>query len=86
MHKPSYEEFEDKLAEARASVTPGTTWRHYKGGEYVIADLVVAEHNNELLVIYSPLKRSGISFARPFTEWLDEIALEHGTITRFTQF
>lgn len=85
MSKIPLEELEQLTTQAKKEVTPGTKWRHYKGGEYVVQDIVVSEENNGLLVLYSPTKFPTVSFVRPLVAWQEVIDLPDVTVSRFTQ-
>lgn len=86
MTKLSYEELEAKLAAARNQVKPGSKWRHYKGGEYVIKDIVVQEEDNELAVIYQPLAHPDVCFTRPLLVWDEQVDWDNQTVQRFSQY
>jgi hypothetical protein len=85
MTKLTFEELETKLTDARNQVKPGSKWRHYKGGEYTIKDIVVQEEDNALAVIYQPLAHPDVRFARPLSVWDEAVDWEGQTIQRFTQ-
>jgi hypothetical protein len=86
MTKLSYEELEAKLAKARKQVEPGSKWRHYKGGEYTIKDIVVQEEDNELAVVYQPLAHPNVCFTRPLSVWDEQIEWDGQNVQRFAQF
>ena len=86
MTKLTYEELEAKLAEARAQVKPGSKWRHYKGGEYTIRDIVVQEEDNALAVVYEPLMHPEVRFTRPLSVWDESVDWNGEAVQRFKQF
>lgn len=86
MTKLTYEELETKLADARNQVKPGSKWRHYKGGEYTIKDIVVQEEDNELAVVYQPLAHPDVCFARPLSVWDEQVEWNGKTFHRFAEF
>ena len=85
MTKLTYKELETKLANARLHVVPGSKWRHYKGGEYIIQDIAVSEEDNELAVMYAPIGRPEIIFVRPLSVWDDQVEWQGLTSHRFTK-
>ena len=65
---------------------PKEKWQHYKGGQYEIICMSNHTETNEPLVVYKSLSFGSI-YARPFSEWYDEIKVEgskFGT-TRFVK-
>jgi hypothetical protein len=48
--------------------TPGQTYRHYKGGTYVVLFLATHTETKEQLVIYRNLEHDSL-WARPLSEW-----------------
>lgn len=86
MTKLSYEELETKLAAAKKQVKPGSKWRHYKGGEYVIKDIVVQEEDNALAVVYQPLAHPNICFTRPLLVWDEQVEWDNQITHRFAKF
>jgi hypothetical protein len=86
MTKLSYEELENHTAAAMQKVVPGSTWRHYKGGEYAIVTLAVQEEDQQLAVIYSPLAHPKIAFVRPLSMWDEQVEWEGKTVPRFAKF
>lgn len=85
MAKLSYEELEKKLTDARKHIVPGSKWRHYKGGEYAIKDIVVQEEDNELAVVYTSLAHPDVSFMRPLSVWAELVEWDGKTSSRFFQ-
>ena len=85
MTKLTYVELEAKLAAARKHVVPGTIWRHYKGGEYTVKDIVVQEKDNALAVVYEPLLHPKVRFTRPLLVWDEVVKWDDETVQRFTQ-
>ncbi len=85
MTKLPYEDLEQMLAEARLVVPPASNWRHYKGEEYTVGDIVIQETDNSLAVVYSSLQRSGVSFVRPLADWEADVEWDNRVVKRFTQ-
>lgn len=86
MTKLTYEELEIKLAAASELVKPESKWRHYKGGEYTIKDIVVQEEDNELAVVYQPLAHPDVRFTRPLSVWDEKVEWDGQTVQRFAEF
>lgn len=65
-----------------AHIKPNSLWRHYKGGVYIVKELVVLESNGELFVAYNrkhnPVQHNWI---RPAREWEQKV---QETKSRFT--
>jgi hypothetical protein len=85
MTKLSYEELEKQISDAKKQIVPGTKWRHYKGGEYTIKDIVVLEETQSLAVIYTSNAHPTVSFARPLSVWSEQIECDGQTIDRFSR-
>jgi hypothetical protein len=63
-------------------VKRGSFYRHYKtGDEYHVADKVIAEATQEVMVIYR--RPVGPSFVRPAAEFLEEVEHEGKLVPRF---
>ncbi len=86
MDKLSYETLEAMVTEARTQVVPGSKWRHYKGGEYTIRDIVVMEEGNGLAVVYTPLLHPEVSFVRPLAVWTETVEWNGQQVQRFSKF
>lgn len=72
--KKTYEQIFDMLGSSPIRV--GQTWRHYKGTLYRVEDLLVDCDTNEIILAYTnadPWEASTIKFARPLSEWLEEV-------------
>jgi hypothetical protein len=83
MDKLSFEELEKQINEAKQRVTPGSKWRHYKGGEYTISNIVVMEENQQLAVVYTSMAHPEVSFIRPLSVWVEQVEWEGKTVQRF---
>ncbi len=74
---------DDELAALLASCpVPGTRWRHYKGGQYLILDCVILEATQTPLVVYTPFN-SVLHFARPLSEWGELVEFDGQRVPRF---
>jgi len=85
MEKIPYDQFIDTLAAAQAKVTPGTRWRHYRGNEYIVKDIVLLEATIEVAVVYAPVDQPQVAFVRPITSWFELISTGGQPLQRFTK-
>lgn len=85
MDKVPYKELKKWIADARAQVTIGSKWRHYKGPEYVIADIAIIEATNEVSVIYTSVDHPSVSFVRPLKVWLESVEVDGESVPRFAR-
>lgn len=76
-----------ELAEAKAKVTVGATYQHYKGADklYEVLGLGFMEADNELCVIYRALYGEELTFLRPVSVWLETVKWKDKTVPRFTK-
>ncbi len=59
-------------------------YQHYKGAKYEVLMLVLRESDCERLVIYRPfLSFTPIVWARPLSEWLEEVEHEGKKVPRY---
>jgi hypothetical protein len=65
----------------------GTTWRHFKGSEYVV--IATAKHSEslELMVVYRKKDSLGgdDTWIRPLSMWEEIVNVEDKETKRFTQ-
>lgn len=62
-------------------------FRHYKGGVYIVDDLVVSADNvteDEQVVLYSPIGRRSDRFTRLESEFLEKLTVDDNTVERFS--
>lgn len=85
MEKIPYDQFIDTLTVARTKVTPGTHWRHYRGNEYIVKDIVLLEATVEVAVVYAPVDQQQVAFVRPITSWFELISTGGQPLQRFTK-
>lgn len=57
-------------------IMAGKTYRHYKGGHYIVLDIAVEEATGELVVIYTDVARAYV-WCRPFVDFT-AIVPDHG--------
>lgn len=63
-------------------IQPGR-YRHFKGGEYEVIDLVLHSETEETLVLYRPLYGEGRLWVRPLDLFCDHKELDGRTVPRF---
>lgn len=85
-HKPQ-RELAQELESARAKITIGAKYCHYKGADkiYTVLGLGFLEANNELCVIYKAEYAEKLTFLRPLTVWLESVEWEGKIVPRFRQ-
>ena len=64
-------------------MTPGT-YRHFKGNEYEVIDVVRHSETNEELVLYKPLSGDGKLWVRPLAMFEEMVLHEGRMVPRFT--
>ena len=64
-------------------MTPGT-YRHFKGNEYEVIDVVRHSETNEELVLYKPLAGDGKLWVRPLAMFGEMVRHEGQMVPRFT--
>jgi hypothetical protein len=83
MDKLPLPELAERIAQAKSVIAPGTQWEHYKGGKYIVSDMVLYEASNEIGVVYRPLENPGVTFVRPLVQWQDVIEWNGAKVYRF---
>jgi hypothetical protein len=86
MTKLTYEVLEQLIDDAYKIVTPGSKWRHYKGGEYTIKAIAVLEEDQNLAVVYTSIDHPTVSFVRPLSVWNEQVEWQGKTVNRFSKF
>lgn len=82
-YKPP-EELSVAVNEAKKRVNIGGRYRHYKGKEYLVRDVVLHSETLELLVLYEPQYESGAKlWVRPFELFVGEVKVDGKKILRF---
>ena len=64
-------------------IKPGR-YRHYKGGEYQVLDVVRHSESLEPLVLYRPLYGASNCWVRPFEMFLEPVSVNGTTQPRFS--
>ena len=54
-------------------VKPGTIFRHFKGGEYLVTAIALHTEDNIPVVIYRPLYDESNYFARPLSNFVERV-------------
>ena len=78
-----YDELERLLDDASTKVPEGSTWRHFKGGEYKVLGIVFDSETLQLEVIHEPIDHTGVIFTRSLSNWLESVNFEGYTLSRF---
>lgn len=73
------------LQAAKTEITIGGRYRHYKGGEYIVGDIILDEATLEPLVVYQAQYDDRLTFARPISSWLETVEHSGNTVPRFTR-
>jgi hypothetical protein len=68
------------LAQGGQGLTPGSIYRHIKGGRYMLLSTALRESDLEPMAIYAPLDAEAlglsITFTRPVAEFCDRFERE----------
>ena len=67
---------------ARPSILPGR-YRHYKGRDYQVIDLVRHSETEEWLVLYRPLYGEGTLWVRPAGMFMENVSVDGALRPRF---
>lgn len=59
-------------------------YRHYKGNEYQVLDVVRHSETDEWLVLYKPLYGQGLLWVRPYEMFFEAVMLEGSCVPRFS--
>ena len=74
-----------RLSNARNVPSANTIWQHYKGAQYHVTHIGIAEATEELQVCYFAVDEPLPYFwIRPLSEWLETVEHESNTVSRFT--
>lgn len=79
----SYRKLEELLAEAQETVPVGSTWRHFKGGDYRVVRVVFDSESLQLEVVHESIRHPNVTFARTLTNWLETVNFDGYTLPRF---
>lgn len=80
-------ELAKEIENAKTQITVGAKYWHYKGKDkiYEVHGLGFLEANDELCVIYQAQYGERLTFLRPLTIWLEQVAWEGRMVARFTK-
>ena len=67
---------------AKPSILPGR-YRHYKGRDYQVIDLVRHSETEEWLVLYRPLYGEGTLWVRPAGMFMENVSVDGALRPRF---
>lgn len=71
-------------AESKPTLTPGI-YRHYKGNDYEVLDVVRHSETEEWLVLYRPMYGERALWVRPFNMFTESVEV-NGELTPRFQF
>lgn len=60
---------EDVVIEEHAYPTPGSLWRHFRGGLYRVLCVAVREQDHREQVVYEPADGAGPIWVRDLAQW-----------------
>lgn len=60
-------------------------YRHFKGGEYEVIDIVRSSETLEPMVLYRALYGEGGLWVRPYPMFIEQVPDEHGPQARFAR-
>ncbi|MCF3524891.1 DUF1653 domain-containing protein [Stenotrophomonas maltophilia] len=60
-------------------------YRHFKGGDYEVIDIVRSSETLEPMVLYRALYGEGGLWVRPYPMFIEQVPGEHGPQARFTR-
>jgi hypothetical protein len=72
-----------RLSAAAKQARVGGRYRHYKGNEYTVLELVIIERTNEVGVVYRPEYGDRLSFLRPLSNWIETVDVDGRDLPRF---
>ena len=77
----------EEIASAEEQIAVGANYWHYKDQNklYQVIGFGVAEANDELCVIYQAQYGQKLTFIRPLTSWLENVAWQNSSVPRFTK-
>lgn len=77
-------EFQKEVDNIKSQVV-GFTYRHFKGGIYIVTDIAVNTETLELEVIYKPVNAPSLVWCRPLSMFLSEVDKEKHPYATQTQ-
>jgi len=70
------------MKEAKPALQPGK-YRHYKGNDYEVIDVVQHSETEEWLVLYRPLYGNSHLWVRPLAMFTESVTVEGQDVPRF---
>ena len=70
------------MNQTKPELRPGI-YRHYKGNEYEVIDVVCHSENEEWLVLYRPCYGDHTLWVRPYTMFTEAVVLKGEAVPRF---
>ncbi len=67
------------MTKSRPKINPGR-YRHYKGNEYEVVDVVRHSETEEWMVLYRPCYGDGDMWVRPYKMFLESVELPSGDV------
>ncbi|HEX3081903.1 MAG TPA: DUF1653 domain-containing protein [Candidatus Saccharimonadia bacterium] len=83
--KLSPEQLTQALDEAARRVVVGARYRHYKGSQYTVTGLALAEATQTVMVVYRAEYADRWTFVRPLDNWLETVAVDGRSVKRFAR-
>lgn len=69
-----------KIAKAERAKLVGRTFRHFKGGLYIVEDVAVGSESEEPVVIYSSVSNRDYLWARPLSSFKEHVSVSPESI------
>lgn len=86
MHeKESQTQLSAKLTQAKAQVTIGGRYMHYKQLSYKVLTIALREEDNEPCVIYQAEYGDKVTWIRPISSWVEAVEVHGKKVTRFAK-
>ena len=66
------------------NIVKGGKYRHYKGNEYLVVDIVTHSETEEEMVLYKALYGEGKLWVRPISMWNETVTVNGKEVLRFS--
>lgn len=66
------------------NLVKGGKYRHYKGNEYLVVDIVTHSETEEEMVLYKALYGEGKLWVRPISMWNETVTIDGKEVLRFS--
>lgn len=70
-----------KVAKVERGKLVGRTFRHFKGGLYIVEDVAVGSESEEPVVVYSSISNRDYLWARPLSSFKDYVIVSSGSVS-----